>query len=230
MSLTAAQIVADACAMAKCPGYLTIGGRQLNLTLTDLWMHRNLKSNLITSSISSAANTFGPFNLEADYARTYDLYYLVSGEPFFLDQGSLREYDQETQLPGLGGYPYEFATDLAGVPNGTPGLLWIYPQFNAQTTMTHRYYNRQPDMATPETSIVVPWFEDQDYLIQATAARLMRITDDDRYQSWLADCEILLKKHLLMEGDEQSVVKEVRLDPRRFKVGTSTKPTKNDPW
>jgi hypothetical protein len=230
MSLTAAQIVADACAMAKCPGYTAIGGRQLNLTLQDLWMHRNLKVNLVVSSITMAPNTFGPVNLEATYARTYDLFYMVSGEPFFLNQASLREYDLENLQSGLGGYPYEFATDLSAVASGGVGLLYIYPQFNVQTTMTHRYYNKQADIATPETSATVPWFEDQDYLIQATAARLMRVTDDDRYQAWQADCEILLRKHLLMEGDEQSVVKEVQLDPRRFKVGGSSRPTKLDPW
>ena len=76
----------------------------------------------------------------------------------------------------------------------------------------------------------MPWFADQDYLIQATALRMMRITDDSRYDNWVNMCDRMLEIHLLTEGDEQQVVKEVKLDPRRFRVGGSAKPTKTDPF
>ena len=59
---------------------------------------------------------------------------------------------------------------------------------------------------------------------------MMKITDDDRYGQFVAVGEQLLMKHLLTEGDEQQVVKSVQLDPRRFKVGGSNRPTKLDPW
>jgi hypothetical protein len=230
MPLTAAQIVTDACQIAKCPGYTAQGGRALNLTLLDLVMHRNLKVNLETSFVSVPANSSGPFNLESNYLRTYDMFFLVAGEPYFLEPCSLREIDAELQNLGLASYPYEWASDLSNVPTTGFGLFYIYPQSNNAITLTHRYYLRQTEITTPETSAVVPWFEDQDYLIQATAMRLMRITDDDRFGAFEAGCEALLRKHLMTEGDEQQVVKSVVLDPRRFRIKGNLKSTKNDPW
>ena len=89
---------------------------------------------------------------------------------------------------------------------------------------------RQNPITTPETSAIIPWFSDQDYLIEATAMRMMRITDDSRYNAWVQMCDKMLESHLLTEGDEQQVVKEVQLDPRRFRIGGSNRPTKLDPW
>jgi hypothetical protein len=230
MPLSASQIVADACSIAKCPGYLALGGRSLNLVLNDLVLHRNLKINLISSTIIVNPASNGPFTLEANYLRTYDLFYLVSGEPFFLNPCSLKELDQEPQAAGLSNYPYEWATDLSPNAAGLQGNLYVYPQSNSGVTLTHRYYLEQADIATPEASAVIPWFPDQDYLLNATAVRLMRITDDDRQGKFEADCERMLELHLMTEGDEQQVVKEVALDPRRFRVGGSNRPTKINPW
>lgn len=232
MPNTAAIIVQDALAIAKAPGFTAQGGRALNAVLTDLWMHRNLKVNLKTSTIAAAVNSVGPFSLETNYGRTYDLFYLVNGEPFFLNPASPREMDAEVQQPGVSGYPYEWSTDLSGVPTAGYGLLYIYPPSATPLSLTHRYFAKQAEITTPETSSAIPWFEDQDYLVMATAMRVMRLTDDARYPTWVQDCENLLRKHLLTEGDEQQVVKEVQLDPRRFRMGGggSTKPTKADPW
>ena len=202
----------------------------MNFVLDDLSMHRNLKVNLVTAPIVVPANNNGPFNLESDYLRTYDMFFLVSGEPYFLSPCSLKEKDQEIQQAGQSNYPYEWASDLSGKPTVGYGIFYIYPQSNTGLTLTHRYYLRQAQIVSPETSATVPWFEDQDYLIQAVAARMMRITDDDRYDRFMADCEHMIGKHLLTEGDEQQVVKEVQLDPRRFRVGGSNRPTKLDPW
>jgi hypothetical protein len=228
--LTSAQIVTEACAIAKCPGYIAQGGRALNLVLSDLVLHRNLKVNLISSPIVVPANSNGPFNLEANYLRTYDMVFYVTGEPFFLSPCSLKQLDNEQQQSGLSNYPYEWASDLSAVASGGVGKLYVYPQSNTGVTITHRYYLQQADITTPETSSTVPWFADQDYLITATAMRLMRITDDDRYNSFVKNCDELLGVHLLTEGDEQQVVKEMILDPRRFRVGGSARPTKIDPW
>lgn len=228
--LTAAQIVADALQIAKCPGFTAQGGRALNLVLDDLAQHRNLKVNLITSTIALAANSNGPFPLEANYLRTYDLFYLVDGEPYFLEPCSLRQYDAESKQSGLSNYPYEFATDLSAVATGGLGQMYVYPKTPTPYVLTHRYYLKQAQISSPETSATVPWFEDQDYLMTATAMRMMRITDDARYDKWEADVEVMLRKYLMTEGDEQQVVKEVKLDPRRFHFGGRVKPTKLDPW
>jgi hypothetical protein len=230
MAITSAQIVADACQIAKCPGYTAQAGRALNLTLSDLVLHRNLKVNLITSTINIPPNSFGPFNLEPNYLRTYDMFYTVSGTPYFLNPCSLKEIDSENYQSGISNYPYEWATDLSGVPANGYGKLYIYPASSSGQAVTHRYYNQQPDIASPEASNSVPWFSDQDYLIQAVAMRLMRITDDERYERFVMMCDKMLEQHLLTEGDEQQVVKEVILDPRRFRVNGSNRPTKLDPY
>ena len=54
----------------------------------------------------------------------------------------------------------------------------------------------------------------------------MSETDDARQDSFRAQCEAMLRTHLIMEGDEQQVVKSVRLDPRRFHTNRTLKPTK----
>jgi hypothetical protein len=86
------------------------------------------------------------------------------------------------------------------------------------------------DISTPESSSAKPWFPDQDYLIHATAMRLMKITDDARYEKFVADGEAMLRTHLIMEGDEQQVVKSIRLDPQRFHMNRTLRPTKLNPY
>lgn len=227
MPLTASQIVSQALQIAKCPGFTSQGGQCLNLVLQDLWLIRDLKINRVTTPITVQANSNGPFNLEPNYARTYDLFFNLNGLPYFLKQIGLDEYDAEFKDPSIANYPYEFATDLSPVASGGVGLLYIYPQSSGQITLTHRYMVRQPDITTPETSSVTPWFDHTDYLIEATAARVMRITDDDRLDKFEARAEAMLAPYLInADGDEQKVVKTVQLDPRRFRVNRSIKPTK----
>ena len=228
--ITAAQIVFEALSIAKCPGYTAQGGRALNLVLDDLTMHRNLKVNLVVDIIPVSANSNGPFPLEPDYRRTYDLSFLIDGTPYFLNPISLRQYDMEDKQSGQLGYPYEWASDLSAVATGGLGQMFIYPATNTSINLTHRFYLDQPDIVSPETSATIPWFEDQDYLIQATAMRMMRVTDDTRYDRFVMDCENMIRQHLLTEGDEQQVVKEVILDPRRFRTGGRLRPTKLSPY
>ena len=230
--LQSQQIVNLACQIAKCPGFIAQGGQFLNMTLEDLWLHRDLKINRKTESITVQANNFGPFVLPQNYQRTYDLFFNQNNLPYFLNPISTEEYDQEFKDPSIANYPYEFMTilydevlALQQVPPSA-GQLFIYPQSSGQIVLTHRYMVKQPDITTPETSTVIPWFPDQDYLITATAKRLMQITEDTREAEYEARCTNMLRTHLIMEGDEQQVVKSVRLDPRRFHTNRTLKPTK----
>ncbi|RQX81799.1 hypothetical protein DF034_17440 [Burkholderia anthina] len=228
--LQASQIVARACAVAKCPGFTQQGGIYLNMVLEDLWLHRDLKINRVTESLVVQANNYGPFALPLNYLRPYDLFFQQNNLPYFLHPISTEEWDQEFKDPSIANYPYEFMTILydetTAQANNSAGQLFIYPQSSGQITLTHRYMVKQPDIATPETSTVIPWFPDQQYLIKATAVELMGETDDTRQESWRAQCEAMLRTHIIMEGDEQQVVKSVRLDPRRFHTNRTLKPTK----
>lgn len=230
--LQSQQIVNLACQIAKCPGFIQQGGQFLNMTLEDLWLHRDLKINRVTEFITVQANNFGPFVLPQNYQRTYDLFFQQNNLPYFLNPISTEEYDQELKDPSIANYPYEFMTilydEVKALQQNPPsaGQLFIYPQSSGQIVLTHRYMVKQPDITTAETSTVIPWFPDQDYLITATAKRLMQITDDTREADYEVRCTNMLRTHLIMEGDEQQVVKSVRLDPRRFHSNRTLKPTK----
>ena len=229
--LQSQQIVTLACQIAKCPGFAQIGGQFLNMTLEDLWLHRDLKINRVTESITVQANNFGPFTLPLNYLRTYDLFFEQNNLPYFLNPISTEEYDQEFKDPSIANYPYEFMTILVdettALSQNSAGTLFIYPQSSGQIVLTHRYMVKQPDIVAPENSAVIPWFPDQDYLITATASRLMQITDDTRRDKFIEDSLRMLRIHLISgDGDEQQVVKSVRLDPRRFHTNRTLKPTK----
>lgn len=229
--LTAAEIVTKACGIAKCPGFTQQGGQDLNLTLNDLCLHRDLKMLRETESITVQIGVNGPFSLPANYLRTYDLFYTVNNFPYFLFPLGQDEYDALFKDPSIANYPYCFTTDLTNQQTQGQGELFIFPQSTSALALTHRYMVNMPDIATPESSTSVPWFQDQDYLVTATAMRLMRLTDDGRYNEFVQNSEALLKIHLIQgDGDEQKVVKKIRLDPQTFHTNRSLRPTKLNPW
>lgn len=228
--ITASAIVTLACQIAKCPGFTSQGGQQLNLVLNDLVLHRDLKMNRVKTTIAVTIGVNGPFTLATDYLRTYDLFYTVNNFPYFLFPLSQEEYDQLFKDPSIANYPYSYTTALTNQATQTAGELYIFPQSNTALSLTHRYMINRADIATPESSSTVPWFQDQDYLIHATAMRLMKITDDARYDKYKLDAEDMLRTHIIMEGDEQQVVKAIRLDPQRFHMNRSLRPTKLNPY
>jgi hypothetical protein len=199
------------------------------LVLRDLWLHRDLKVNRKTQTITVSTAAYGPFALETDYQRTYDLFYTLNGLPYFLKPASQEMFDGQFKNPSIGNYPYMYVTDLsanAQATFGTAGTIFIYPQTNASLSLTHRYMQKRDDINSNVGS-GNPWFEDQDYLVKATAARLMGITDDERQPKYMKDCEDMLRIHLIMAADdEQQIVRSVKLDPWRFRSRQSFKPTK----
>jgi hypothetical protein len=220
-------------------GMVAIAGQMLNLVLEDLKLNRDLKVNRVTQTLNVQAGSNGPFTLETDYLRTYDLFYPIpsgigtAGIPQFLHPITMEQYDAEFKDPGLSEYPYEFATDLstqAKTASASKGYLWIYPQANVALGMTHRYMRDQPDITNPESSTGTPWFTFTDYLITAAAGRMMGVTGDDRHTEYMAEADKMLRPHLIMEGDEQQTVKTVKLDPRHFRANRAVRVTKHDPF
>ena len=234
--ITAQQIVSDACTIAKAPGFTQLGGRQLNLVLDDLCQHRDLKMNRVQATITLQIGSNGPFALPGNYLRTYDLFYTVNNFPYMLYPMSQEQYDGLFKDPSIANYPYAYATDLSSTASylsttaQVAGAIFIYPQSNSALSMTHRYMIRRDAIAAPESSNVVPWFPDQDYLVHATAMRLMKFTDDSRYDKFVQDGENMLRTHIIEEGDEQKVVKEIKLDPQRFHLNRVIRPTKINPY
>jgi hypothetical protein len=238
--LTAAQICTLSAAIAKGPGFLQQAGQFLNMVLDDLVLIRNLKMNRVTLPITLPANTFGPINLEADYLRTYDLFYPMPsslqtlnapGITIFLTPITMKQIDAEFKDTSTADYPNEFATDLSPQATDPPGLaqLFVYPQSSGVITLTHRYFLKRPSLVSPESNSTVPWFQFQDYLVEATAARVMMLTGDDRKESFDTECERKLQPYLIMEGDEQETVHNIVLDPRHFRSNRSLRSTKSSP-
>ena len=232
-------------------GMVAIAGQCLNLVLEDLKLVRNLKVNRVTQVLTlTPAQQYGPFNLEQDYLRTYDMFYPLptsggatsSSETQFMVPITMEQMDAEFKSPSIADYPYEFSTDLStqaqtwsgGSPGvGTmtsPGVFYIYPQTSGNITITHRYMKDQPDLVAPETSTTIPWFSHTQYLITATAATMMGVTGDDREAEYVGKADKLLAPDLIQEGDEQQAIHRVKLDPRTFKFRRGLKPTKASPF
>lgn len=235
-------------------GFSQIAGQGLNLVLEDLQLNKDLKINRFTQMFTVGPNAYGPFYLEADYLRTYDLFYPLpvsgggtqSSMTQFLVPITMEQFDAEFKSPSISNYPYEFATDLStqakaaaaaavaastGVATATSmGTLFIYPQSSGSIVLTHRYMVAQPAISSPHLSTVVPWFPFTKYLIHASAAFVMGVTGDERQPLFEQQAEEMLRPHLIMDGDEQQTVHEIKLDPRHFKFHRNLKPTKASPF
>lgn len=242
------QIVLLACQAAKGGGgaaayglaMTPIAGQWLTTVLEDLKYKYNLKVNRVTSTINLPTGTFGPINLEADYLRTYDMFYPLPtsgggtslGLPQFLSILTMEKMDALFKDPSVANYPYFFATDLstqAQTASGTAGQLYWYPMTSGSIPVTHRYMRNQPDYITPEISSTVPWFNDSNYLILETASRMCMTTGDSRSKEWHDQAEALLRPLLIMEGDEQQAAKQIKFAPELFHFVRNAKLTKSSP-
>jgi hypothetical protein len=240
-------------------GMTPTAGLMLTTVLEDLKLVRNLKMNRVTTTITLPAATNGPIQLPSDYLRMYDWFYPLptsgggtsQGLPQFIKPLTMEQYDSEFKDPSMANYPYFWASDLSVQaqiwtgPSGTntvPGLftgqgtlssagqIFWYPQSSGALVTTMRYMKNQPDYTTPETSSTAPWFPHSQYLITRTAADMADITGDDRKEEWMAEAEKMLHPYLIMEGDEQSAVHQIGLDPRAFHFVRNAKPTKSYPF
>jgi hypothetical protein len=243
---TLSQICLLACYNAKAGSNMTaIAGQKLNLVLEDLTLNRDLKINRVTQILTVTAGTYGPFALEADYLRTYDMSYPLQGPngmTQFLVPITMEQWDAEFKGGPNANYPYEFATDLSseaqvwsGASQGvgtltSAGNVYIFPQSNGTINITHRYMRWQPDYVNPQSSNNFAWFPYSGYLEKATTVKMMEITGDDRHDAYEKQCEEMLRPHLIQEGDEQQTVRAIRLDPRHFKNTQALRPTKVNPF
>lgn len=231
-------------------GMVGLAGQNLNLVLEELVLLRDLKINRVTTTITVSTGIYGPFALEADYLRTYDLFYQIpsagglpaSSQTLFLNPITMEQFDAEFKSPTQTNYPYEFATDLStdaqvwsGGSQGSgtqtqAGNLFIYPASNGSLTLTHRYMKQQPVYSLPNVNPLEPWFPYSDYLITATAAKMCRNTGDDRWVTMSQQAEEMLRPFLVQQGDEQQTVQNVRLDFRHYKFNRGVKPVKASPF
>ena len=245
MPLQAQAIVSLATQMAKVAGYTAQAGQLLNMVLFELCETYDFELARATTTFNFNGTT-GPYNLPANFLRCLpdDFYYVYQpGYPYFPVWADRAEYDRFIQVPQIASMPSRYMIDMAQVvvpanaTGTTPGLapnpdgvpqLWVWPPPSGSWPCNMTYYQSMPDIATPETSSVVPWFPCQDYLITRLAGELMKISDDDRAGAFLGDgdgkdgrtrgAQNILRSYLEMKDDKDETIQSVKLDRRHFGV------------
>jgi len=243
MALTAAQIVTLACQIAKCPAYTSQAGQWLNAILSDLCQDYDFDIIRLTHNFNfdtaASGNGYavgsGPNLMPSGFLRAHrnGSFYMISKVPYTLVGVKQEEFDRFVQQAGLNAFPSMFYVDVSTNPAG----LYVWPPPSGAFAATVRYQPQQADITTPESSSTVPWFPNQNYLITRLAGEMMKITNDDRWQSFLSAQDgsggagEILNKYLKMKDDPETAVKTVDLDRRRFGSGTDRlKNTKQIGW
>lgn len=247
MPLQAQQICSLARQIAKCPGYTTQSGQLLNVILADLCQDydfeickktTNFNFNTGQTDFNGYIPGCGPNLMPADFLRAAhkEAFYNIQGTIYKLVGVEQFEFDAFVQSAGSQSYPSMFYVDMSQ----SPPALYVYWPASGAYPATVRYYSQMPDIATPETSAVIPWFPNQKYLVTRTAGELMMLTNDDRAERYLGDTETadgsafgaaaILKRYLKLKDDPENKVHRVQLDRRFFRGPNNLKNTKLVGW
>jgi hypothetical protein len=234
--LTSAQLVTLACQDAHAPGFTAQAGQFFNMVLSDLCQTYDLEvaagtfyGNFNPGQRALMGNSLygsGPYPLPNDFLRFKDekaAFWTLLGVVYDLIPCDLGEFDMLVQQAGTQSYPYIVATDMSvsdavqqALPAGCPGAAYFYSPPSGAYPYTWRYYRQMPDIATPETSNVVPWFPNQGYLRKKLAAMIMGQVDDDREAAWQTQADAMLRSYLLLKDNRSNRATTVKLDKRRF--------------
>jgi hypothetical protein len=232
MPLSASQICTRACQIARAPGFISQAGDTLNYVLSELCQtydfeiaRQTFNFHFNTAQFNSLGQAYQ--NLPANYLRVIrnESFYVIQGVPYPMIHYDMSEFDMLVQQAGLSNFPVFFTTDvsLTGVfnsPTGSGGalvpvmLFWMPPSGAYPATV--RYFSQMPDIANAATSVVVPWFPNQNYLINRVAGELMKDTDDERLERFLGLSDLILDKYIKMKDDREDRTAVVQLDRRRF--------------
>jgi hypothetical protein len=231
MALTAQQIVNLATQAAHVPGYVSQAGQLLNMILSDLAETQDLDLcrgtfNFNFIADNGSGNGAGPYPLPMDYLRAIrdGVFYTIYGVPYTMVAYDQSEYDMFVQTAGIASYPTAFYTDTSPLGQEPPSnpVMWVWAPASGAYPVTLRYRRYLPDITTPETSTVVPWFPNQNFLITELTGQLLKLADDSRAESFLSDNPSgmgsgnLLRKFMQMTNDDENRAKTVQLDRRRF--------------
>ena len=235
--LTAAEIITLATQIAKVPGFTAQALQFLNAVLQELAQDYDFdvirKSSYFTFTTTGSGNGYavgsGPNTVPADFLRLHrnGSFYLISQVPYKLIGVKQEEFDSFVQQPGLASYPYMAYVDVTDAAGQAPGL-YVWPPAAGAYSATIRY-NPQPAAITDTST--TPWFPNSAYLYTRVAGELMKIANDDRWQSFLSDADggggagDMLRRYLAMKDDPETAPKTVGLDRRRF--GTSVNNLRN---
>ncbi|MCI0557842.1 MAG: hypothetical protein MN733_05055, partial [Nitrososphaera sp.] len=204
--MTAKEIVTHATQIARVPGMMLQAGRILNQVLLELVQEYDLAIALRTQSlVIDATIGSGPYEMPTNYLRmaSRGATFKISGIPYVLVQITIMEYDALVGQQQASSFPSSFATNVAA----SPPNLFVYPPPQQTISLLMRYYGTIPDIFSPENSVEVPWFTNQNYLVNRVAGELMRISGDQRADVILGDgpsgCIGILRRWLNLQGDKE---------------------------
>ena len=233
---TANSIVAAACAQAQVPSYLEVGRSYLQLELQKLWQIHDLEVNLqevdfalrdfnpIPNYKTVIPSPFGPYALPKDYVRSYTFSYeLFGGSRLVLRLDKMSTYDSLPKSSGISGLPTMYFTDLSEPTDDRAGVFYLFPSFsNSASTMKLRYLRKRDDITNFDAPV---WFDNDKYLIFATAANLHSLAGDMVASAKaMADAMELLEGYIVMKADDkQPVPITLKLNANFFRATGKTK-------
>ncbi len=223
--LTAQQIVSLATQAAKVPGMLQQAGQLLNARLVQIALEQDLDIIRRTTTIAVTVGT-GGYALPTNYLRAREVFYNIAGTVYWLTSRSLEEYDKLFTGPGINNYPDIYATDISTAPP----TIYLYPPPNLTFNLTVRYMDNNVEIATPESSSTVPWFQDQLLLVKMLSEDLMLISDDARAGELFLANDEKMRRMLKLANDSEGRAQTVQKDPARFKTSRVVRPTKLQGW
>lgn len=219
--LTCQQIINLACAEAKVPGMTQQAGQYLNARLVQIALNQDLDIVRRTTTINFIVGT-PTYNLPANYLRAREVFFSQNGQVFMPNPIDLDYYDSLFKGPGEQDYPYFYATDLGQ----SPPTINFYPAPSISTAVTIRYMDSLVEITNPETSSVVPWFQDQRLLIKMVAEDLYDLADDTRAATAGEKNDKQLRQLVQMANDKENRAIRVKKDPQTFRPVRLVRPTK----
>lgn len=193
----------------------------MNARLVQIALEQDLDIIRRTTTIQMVIGV-SAYNLPVNYLRAREAFYSQSGQIYVLSARSMDDYDQLFKGPGQFEYPYLFATDLGA----SPPTINLYPTPSISATLTVRYMDNLVEIATPETSVVIPWFQDQLLLVKMVAEDLMDISDDTRANDFAVKNDDKMRRMLQMANDKEDRVITIKKDPATFRAARAVRPTK----
>lgn len=115
------------------------------------------------------------------------------------------------------------AGQMSPLTFGTPPVGFAYPPPSGAYNVMIRYQRQMPDLTQAQVVAgAYPWFDNDGYLVDELAGRMMQITDDARVVEYLGDGERegraarKLGDYLQLKDDESNRSHSVQLDRRTF--------------
>lgn len=106
---------------------------------------------------------------------------------------------------------------------GTPNVGFAYPPPSGAYNVMLRYQRQMPDLTQAQVNAgAYCWFDNDAYLVEELAGRLMQITDDSRVDEFLGDstrpgrATRRLAEYLRLKDDDSNRAQTVQLDRRTF--------------